>query len=295
MKLKRILVVGGKGFIGREIVNRLRSDGSELVQMSRTSRKNIDYTEFNGDIANPQTYENFISDWKPNVIIQAAWITNHENYRSSHENIEYSKNTLRLAEFGFRNGVEHFVCLGSSAEYGRTNEPCNASITVANPNDLYGKMKLETFQKIATISDEFSKRFTWARIFQPYGPRQDDKRFIPTAIHSFKANIIFECNNPNTTLDWITTRDIANAISWSLDNELPNLIDIGTGVGFSLGQVLEELSTIIGGDSKLITSNGKNNFDQITSLTVSKDSPILKDGWAAADNLQSGLRWTLGL
>jgi nucleoside-diphosphate-sugar epimerase len=295
MKPKKILIIGGKGFIGREILNRLKSDGNEIVQMSRTSRKNIDYTEFNGDIANPQTYENFISDWKPNVIIQAAWITNHENYRSSHENIEYSKSTVNLSEFGFKNGIEHFICLGSSAEYGKTTEPCNASRTIANPEDLYGKMKLETFHKIKVLSDQFSKRFTWARIFQPYGPGQDDKRFIPAAINSFKANKEFKCNSPNTILDWITTRDIANGVYWSLENELSNLIDLGTGKGFSLRQVLEELTSIIDLDSKLMNFNEKNDLVHATPLIVSKDSPLLKNGWVASDNLQSGLRWTLGL
>ena len=290
----KILIVGGNGFIGRAIFDRLSLDGHEVLKLDRKeSAKNIPNTVF-GDISNPLSYFEFLKRWKPEVVIQCAWVTGQKIYRDSQENRIHQENTIHFATDCINLGIRHFIGLGSCAEYGTTSAPCIAGITATVPNDLYGKSKLETFKSIQEITNGTDTRFTWARVFQPYGRDQDSERLIPWALNKLSAGEEIVLANPNTELDWISTRDIASAISWTISNNLPAVIDIGTSIATSVLDLLNNLAKILDANTALIKVEPSNKLNQArNSLVVSSNSPLLANGWKADDLLSNGLRWVI--
>lgn len=288
----KVLIVGGTGFIGSQIGFELRKAGYMVKSLNRKlSPVNVDQSL--GDIAKRSSYIGLLRDWKPNVVIQTAWVTEQANYRNSLLNREYSMNTFSFAEDCFQSGVGHFVCLGSSAEYGNQSKACVAGITATDSLDLYSLSKIEAMEKLLTLASRYSQRITWARIFQAYGLNQDPHRLVPSSIQELRSNRNIEIQNPHHILDWISTRDIASAIEFSLSHELPNLIDIGTGTGTSVLTVLTKIADLLKCDPRLLSPNNTSIDKFPFSLVVGSESPLFRHGWKPQDDIEKGLSWIL--
>ena len=79
----KVLVAGGGGFLGSEIVTNLTESGFEVKSLGRNTSSTIYCEQIIADIQIPDTYNNLLSAWKPEVVIQAAWVTNQKTYRLS--------------------------------------------------------------------------------------------------------------------------------------------------------------------------------------------------------------------
>jgi UDP-glucose 4-epimerase len=291
----KILVVGGNGFLGKEITKQLLDDGYKVMNMNRSGDAKLSEAQLSADIGKPDSYMSFIDKWKPEVVVDCAWVTVQKTYRESLENYDYTAQTLQFATHCFAAGSRHFIGLGSSAEYGSQSSPCNAAVTIPKPVDAYGENKFETFLKLHELSESVNARLTWGRVFQPYGPGQDSERLIPWAVQRLLSGQEVKLQNPNLKLDWISSRDIARAVSWSIKHVTPEVIDIGTSIGTSVCQVLNKVARIVGGRPELIKPLEDIQPQQSEfSLIVSPDSPLLQGGWKPKDTLQSGLLWAVG-
>jgi nucleoside-diphosphate-sugar epimerase len=168
-----------------------------------------------------------------------------------------------------------------------------AGFTKPSPSTLYAQQKVAALHSVRELLQESDLRFTWARIFYPYGPNQDSRRLIPRLISSLRRGESVSLADTSSTYDWITTRDIASGISWILDNELPIEIDIGTSFGYTnleLKMILEELLEINHHEA----SPKPHSFGLNEVFVANKNSPLFTSGWSPEDSLRSGLYWVLG-
>jgi nucleoside-diphosphate-sugar epimerase len=290
----KVLVVGGNGFLGKEIFRELIDNGHDVIGMGRSGNPNGDKNWISADISKPNTYRSFLSDWEPDVVVQSAWVTAQKTYRQSAENLHYASGTLQFAKHCLQTGTKHFVGLGTSAEYGMQIDPCNAAKTTPAPVNLYGQKKLETLLGLQGLITAAGARLTWARVFQPYGPGQDPERLIPWAVKQLMAGYDIDLQNPFVKLDWISSRDIGRAISWSITHDTPEVIDIGTGIGTNVYDVLIEVSNILGVKIQITHPVSASKKESACNLIVSGDSPLFQSGWLPADSLQAGLKRALG-
>jgi len=290
----KVLVVGGGGFLGAEIVTNLVESGFEVRSLGRNMSSALPCEQFIADIQNPDSYKNVLSTWLPEVVIQSAWVTSSKTYRMSPLNSGYMDATLEFAEMCYLSGTQHFLTLGSSAEYGIPTEPCNALDTPAVPIDTYGISKLRTLEKLREIAGKFSGRLSWARIFQPYGRNQDSARLLPFATRELIAGKSVRVVNPDTVLDWISSRDVASALTYAIKNSIDQVFDVGTSKPISVLETLQTLATLLNVNSQLITiERDTHTPDELLSMVVSKESPLFRAKWRPQDDLISGLNWTL--
>ena len=290
----KMLVVGGNGFLGKEIFRELIDNGHDVIGMGRSANPNRVKNWISADIGRPDTYRSFIRDWRPEVVVQGAWVTAQKTYRQSAENLYYASGTLQFAKDCLQTGTNHFVGLGSSAEYGIQAFPCNATETTPSPVDPYGQKKLETLLELQELTLSEGARLTWGRVFQPYGLGQDTERLIPWAVQQMMAGIEIELKNPFMKLDWISSRDIGRAISWSITHNTPEVIDIGTGIGTNVHDVLIEVANILGVKTQITHPISASENESTQNLIVSGESPLFQSGWLPGDSLQAGLKWALG-
>lgn len=287
----KILVIGN-GFIATPIIQRLESEGHEILVYSRTMNERIHSEQIMGDIFNVEDFLKTLS-WKPQIIIHTAWITTPGIYRNDPSNYKYAQFTTDLAKYLTHTDVEHLIILGTCAEYGHQYGPSTAGVTKLSPSILYAQQKVAAFKEAKELLEESKIRMTWARIFFPYGPNQDQKRLIPYLIRSLKNGDPILLTDTSSIHDWITTRDIASAISWAIGNEVSLEIDIGTSFGFTNIELLRTLAELLQKTDQLdhrdFHSVGLNE-----TFITGKDSPLLKSGWLSSDSLSAGLEWVLG-
>jgi dTDP-6-deoxy-L-talose 4-dehydrogenase (NAD+) len=286
----KILVIGN-GFIATSIVHKLEAEGHEILVYSRTFNERIKSKQILGDIF---LFDDFVCTllWQPQIVINTAWITTPGIYRDDPSNYKYAEFAASLARHVIQSDVEHLIFLGTCAEYGDQIQASTAGTTKLSPKDLYSKQKVEAFNSIKCTLLNSKIRFTWARIFYPYGPMQNPNRLIPYLIRSIKSGTPVNLSNTSSILDWITTRDVALAITWIINNESPIELDIGTSYGFTNIEILKHLEELLGTTRQWARYSSLHVGPKLVSV-VGKDSPLIKLGWLANDDLYSGLEWVL--
>ena len=287
----KILVIGN-GFIATPIIQRLESEGHEILVYSRTMSERIHSEQVLGDIFKFRDFLKTLS-WKPQIIIHTAWITTPGIYRNDPSNYKYAQFTADLANYLNHTDVEHLIILGTCAEYGHQYGPSTAGVTKLSPSNLYAQQKVAAFESAKDFLEGSKVRMTWARIYYPYGPNQDQRRLIPYLIHSLKNRIPILLTDTSSLHDWITTQDIASAISWVIENEVLLEVDVGTTFGFTNLELLTTLAELLRVTDPLINLNS-DSFEANEVFIAGKDSPLIKSGWVPSDSLHTGLEWILG-
>lgn len=284
----RILIIGN-GFIAKSLIQLLIDEGHEILVFSRTPSLKLLCEQIVGDIFD---FENFsrVFSWKPQVVVNTAWITTHNTYIGDPANYKYSRFTGKLAHHLLQTDVEHFVVLGTCAEYGRQIQPSIAGITKLAPATLYAQQKVLAFTSAHDALIGSDIRLSWARIFQPYGKNQDKNRLVPYLMEAIETGTEIYLSDSVSLHDWISTRDIATALSFVINNELPEEVDIGTSIGYSNMQVLQIIEQVLLKSARLpLVTPTANDIGYVS--VASPVSPILKAGWGPRDTLMSGLQW----
>ena len=286
----KILVIGN-GFIATPLIERLELESHELLVFARTLNESINCQQVLGDIFD---FYEFIKvlNWKPQIVIHTAWITTPGVYRNDLSNYKYAQFTTQLAEYIAHSGVEHLIVLGTCAEYGYQVGPSTAGITNLSPSTLYAEQKVVALNSLKELLQTSDMRLTWARIFYPYGPNQNQKRLIPHLIHSLKRMEPVVLADTSSIHDWITTRDIASAILWAVNNKLPIEIDVGTSFGYTNLELLTTLQELLQTTNQL-PARGVHDFGLNEVFVAGKNSPLFASGWSPTGSLQTGLEWVL--
>ncbi|MEK7776757.1 MAG: dTDP-4-dehydrorhamnose reductase [Planctomycetota bacterium] len=160
----KILVTGARGMLGRYLVGMLSNlpvAGNVGLEVTATDREQL-------DITHPQNTLRFVSDCKPDVIVNCAAFTNVDACETQVSDA-FAVNTTgakSVAMAGKEVGAKivhistDYVFDGSKMDsYGETDKP--------NPLSVYGKSKLEGERAIQEIADNYAiLRTAW--VFGPY-------------------------------------------------------------------------------------------------------------------------------
>ena len=287
----RILIIGG-GFLVTDLVKELDSENHEILIFTRTPNAYVQSQQILGDIFD---FERFVKifKWKPQVVIHTAWVTTPGIYKGDVLNFQYADFTTKLAKFVVNSDLEHLIIFGTCAEYGLQGAPSKAGHTKLAPATLYAQQKVAALNSVNEVMKGSDIRLTWARIFHPFGPNQDQRRLIPFLIKSLMNREPIILADTTSKYDWITTRDISSAISWTIRNKLPVEIDIGTSFGFTNLEVLNSLEMLTQIELQQ-SSLGQHSPGPGEVFIADKNSGLFNSGWFAKDTLTSGLEWVLG-
>ena len=187
---KNIIVTGANGFIGSHIVSYLSKVGmnpillvrknSNLSRISNICKSRIVRTN---NILDNKTIAK-LENLKPSSLIHCAWdgvLSEDRNKIIQFNNLKFSINTVKLAS---RLNCKNWTGLGSHAEYGMINKKINER-SKCTPTTLYGKTKLKTGNECLNLCKNLSINGKWVRIFDTYGPDDNESWLIPYIIKCF--------------------------------------------------------------------------------------------------------------
>ncbi len=174
----KILVTGGAGFIGSNLVIKLASENhmvtvvDNLTEGKKENLKSVlDHIEFvNGDVRNQSLMENIVS--KVDVVFHLAANASVPN---SVLNPRYDFETNVLGTFNLLkastdSNVKKFVLASSAAVYGDLLEPQADENCPTDPVSPYGASKLSAEVQALSFKRTYGLPVAIARIFNVYGP-----------------------------------------------------------------------------------------------------------------------------
>lgn len=290
-----VALLGASGFIGRAIHAELETCGFSVVPFysdRAASFENKSISSVYVDFHNTSRYRELIGLLRPDIIISTPWVTSLPDYRTSPLNLQFKNSTISLAKIALEFETSHFICFGSSAEYGDNNLACDSSTSPINPLDLYSQSKYETYLELSNLFRYSTTRFNWLRVFQPFGEYQDSNRLIPYLVSELSAGRTPVLREPNRVSDWVSSKDIADATIFSIKNNLPEILDIGSTIGTHNWELVSILMKILEIDSPRIETSI--SYSESRGLVASKLSPIFQAGWQPSGKLHESLSVLFG-
>jgi len=215
----KILITGGRGFIGAHLLPILISMGHEVYAITSglgcKSDNKIQW--IHADLMSPVDIEGLVTKIQPDALISLAWYTEHGKFWYSRNNFDWVFATQNLVTAFQKMGGKIIVMAGSCAEYDWSHGLCIEDRTPVLPNSLYGLCKNHVHGWLNIFCNEFDITLIWTRIFFPYGPGEPAGKFIPTILDALSSNgVPLNCSHGEQYRDFIHVSDVAEALSFLL-------------------------------------------------------------------------------
>src|SRR5262245_60125142 len=152
--MKRVLVTGASGFIGRAVLPELAARDYEIHAVSRSrSIPEAERTTWHAaDLLAPGQAARLIETVRPTHLVHLAWVTEHGAYWTSPENLDWVQASLQLVRAFAANGGARAVLAGTCAEYDWRFGFCREGVTPLAPQTLYGVCK----HALASVVEAFA-------------------------------------------------------------------------------------------------------------------------------------------
>lgn len=242
--MKRILVTGGTGFIGRHAIPVLLSLGYEIHITLLDHEKIPDQSEnlyFHVcDLLNEKQQKLLIEKVCPTHLLHFAWDVTHGKFWTTENNLIWVQASINLLKNFNQFGGERVVFAGTCAEYDWSNGYCIEGVTRLDPSTLYGTCKNSLNGILQAYCAQENVSAAWGRIFHLYGPNETDSRFVPSVICSMLRKENVKCSAGTQIRDFMHVEDVAKGFVCLLDNTtVTGSVNIVSGNPVSLRTVVE--------------------------------------------------------
>ncbi|MEO7309797.1 MAG: SDR family oxidoreductase [Chitinophagaceae bacterium] len=308
---KNILITGGAGFIGSNLVDKLLKDERVgkvrvLDNLSTGFYSNIERFSENpafefikGDIV---SYEQCVSACKGMQLIshQAALGSVPRSIQDPiTTNTVNIGGTLNVFTAAKNSGIERIIYAASSSTYGSSNESPKIENIIGSPLSPYAITKYVNELYANVFKSLYNVDFIGLRYFNVFGPYQNPGGEYAAVIPIF-VNSILKNTAPVINGDGSVSRDftyVENAVQanvlglFTQDSiSLNQVYNIACGQSTTLNDLFFTLKNI--SESQLIPQHGKNRIGDIqhSLADISKARKLL--GYSPSVNVQEGLERT---
>lgn len=245
--LKRVLLTGAGGFIGRHCLPVLRNAGFEIHALSRAGHETGCEVQWHAvNLFEDGAAQRLLAEVRPTHLLHLAWYAEPGLYWAAPENFQWVRASLALLHAFARHGGERVVMAGTCAEYDWRYGWCSEEVTPLAPATVYGTCKHSLQSMLAAYSRQYELSSAWGRIFFLYGPYEHPSRLVPSVICSLLRGEPALCSSGEQVRDFLHVADVASAFVALLCSEVQGPVNIASGEAVTIRDVVERISAKIG-------------------------------------------------
>lgn len=258
--MKRILFIGGAGFIGstliRGILQNLKNIKIFVMEpgFANVSRLDgLDVTLFRGELSDFDNLESFIRSQNVDTIVHLVSTlvpgSGYEDYKREIQSIAFP--TMRLTQLCSELNIKFVYFSSGGTVYGNRVVPIPFKETdERNPISYYGLTKLMLENNILFEHRTLGLKYLIIRPSNPYGHGQalnGKQGIIAVALGKILSGQTIEIwGDGSSVRDYIYIDDLGKIFSQLIENEVENTtVNIGSGVGYSVNQIIDVLKKIV--------------------------------------------------
>ena len=249
--MSRILITGGAGFVGSNLINRLLLDGHSIVSMDDYSNglianqvNGVNYLNF--DIASEDSWIQVEGKNFDAVFHLAAQASNAVSFKNPAEDLKINQQaTLNVIAFCQRENVKRLIFTSSMSVYGNPTIFPTPTSELPNPQTYYAIHKAASEKYIS-----FSKNIDWTifRLYTTYGSGQNLANLEQGLVKIFlgyllRGEPIKVHGSLDRVRDIIHVSDVVEALAISLENKTSyqKIYNLGTGLTLTVGEIIEQI------------------------------------------------------
>lgn len=264
--MKKVIVTGASGFIGRHTLSFLKASGYEALPFRVT-------------LGSAQRDVEQLLELRPYGLLHLAWETTPKLFWHSPANFEWHAYSLELLKGFVAAGGKRVVIAGSCAEQ--------------FPSTPYGACKERLRFDSELLLHDLNVSNAWGRIFFPYGPEEKNGRLLPSLIQTLLSNTSFTCTSQTHVRDFLFVEDVARALVTLFDSEAQGTVDIGSGIGTPLGHCVTRVAEKMHKLHSIILTSSPGSPDNPLTLVADTDRLFNEVGFKPRFSLEQGLDLTL--
>lgn len=293
--MKKTLVTGASGFIGRHTLPLLLREGHEVHAVSFKEKPSSqgEVCWHQADLKDSSQIKKLISSIKPTHLLHFAWCAEPGKFWADPENKQWVRSSLELIKAFQAEDGKRIVVSGSCAEYDWTQNSFSDKADPGKPATLYGACKQEFQKKAEDFCNRFNLSLGWGRIFFLYGPHEHPARLVPSVVCSLLQNKPAKCSHGNQIRDLIFVEDVASGFVSLLQSEITGTVNIGAGKGIVLKDAIKTIGEKVG-RSNLIRLDALPSPENEPPVLIAETQRLKEEvGWAPKFDLNSGLDQTI--
>jgi GDP-L-fucose synthase len=297
-----VVVTGGAGFLGSFICDRLRALNCGV---NITIPRKKDY-----DLTHPDACQKLMADAKPDLVIHCAafyggiWINQLHPGRIFYENLVMGAHLMEAARIA---NIRKFVGIGTACSYPGylEGELKEADLWSGPPHETvinYGLTKKMMAVQGWAYKKEYNFNAIHLILTNLYGPRDTFhirrahvvsaliKKFVEAELQKAPSVEVWGSGKP--IREFLYIEDCAEAILLAAEKYNDTLpLNIGTGVGTTIRELVNEIQNVSGYEGKLAWNSEKPDGQLKKLLDVSRMKEFLQ--WTPPTSLHQGLEKTI--
>jgi GDP-L-fucose synthase len=299
---KKVLVTGGTGLIGQQLIKLLKQEGAHIriVSLDNNSLVPSDVEFMQLDLMNFDNCKKACEN--VDVVFNLIGIkTSPKIIKEKPANIfvSYLRFNTNIIEAARQSNVQWFLYVSTIGVYSPTDVMSEDELWNGFPSkhDWYGgwakrvgEMQLETY-KIQYGLNNYSI-IRPANVYGPYDDFSETSMVIPSLIKRIynKENPYIVWGDGSSIRDFIYSEDVARAMIFAVTNEINEPLNVGSGEGISIKDLVNTVIDIADYKPEIVWDTTKPSGDKQRILNTKK----LNDyGFNPQINLKEGLTRTL--
>lgn len=244
--MKKVLVTGARGFIGRHALNTLIERGVFDVHAITSNdiprNKIADCLWHVANLLESTQINALFHAVQPTHLMHFAWYTVRGKYWKARENFLWVQSSLEILRKFYECGGKRVVMAGTCAEYDWNYGYCSEFITPRATTTSYGTCKQALQVMLDAYSVETGLSSAWGRIFFLYGPYEHSTRLVSSVISSLLQNKPVGCSQGNQIRDFLYVQDVADAFVALLESDVHGPVNIASGRPVALKEIIYRIA-----------------------------------------------------
>ncbi|OUW79714.1 MAG: NAD-dependent dehydratase [bacterium TMED217] len=309
LKDKKVLVIGGGGFIGSHVVlellkepidsvliydNFVRGKAANIVEAMKDPRCKV--YEHGGDIRDIDILDDAISRCDYVVHLAAMWLLHCKDYPRTAFDVNI-QGTFNVLEACAKNNIEKLVYSSSASVYGDAVKVPMKEDHPFNNKNFYGATKIAGEAMCRAFHDRYELNYVGLRYMNVYGPGQDQTAaytgVVPIMLNKIDANEEPAINGDGSqAYDFIYVEDAAKANICALKSEaVDEFYNVGTEIQTSIKELCDLILELKKSDLKVkYMPYSEEDARRLVQNRIGSKVKAQKDiGFESAYSLKEGL------
>ena len=236
--MKKVLVTGANGYIGRHVVKKLLDLGAEVIAVDfhtddiddRATKKNVDI--FSGSANLFKLLD------EPDVCLHMAWKDGFVHNSDAH--MQYLSQHYQFIKNMTEQGLKQIAVMGTMHEVGYYEGAIDEN-TPCNPSSMYGIAKDALRRSTFLLLKNTDVTVQWLRAYYIYGDDlKNNSIFAKLTMAAQEGKETFPFTTGKNKYDFIHVNELAQQIAASvMQSEVYGIINCCTGKPVSLAEKVE--------------------------------------------------------